>query len=205
MRGIRGDNVVDTLYTVVSRTTEAKTAEKREKNFEAVIALSTAIDLYDRNENEKAKKQLTVARKFDPDSEATAYFLTKLTANTTRFKVLMEQYYSYLNPAFLGIMDEDMFHLAANFPVYPIVTHNPIGRRWGMRVDVLPTVGSLNRGWQGDYESVQLNTSRTAAGAVLGIGFLAREALAFGAGLGLYSDLMALVNLTWNGVRLRRQ
>jgi len=200
----------------VSRTTQAKTVEKSEKTSEAVIALSTAIDLYDRKEDEEAKKQLTVARKIDPGSEAATYFLTKLTANTTRFKVLTEQYYSYLNPAFLGIMEEDVLHVAGNTPVYPIVTRNPIeyvnytafgtdkaisemdfngrlgyafpiGRRWGMRIDVVPTVGSMNRGWQGDYESTQLNTARTAAGAVFDLGFQTSESLAFGAGVGLYS------------------
>lgn len=202
----------------VSRTTEAKAADKSEKRTEAVIALSTAIDLYDRNERDRAKQELTAARKLDPKSEAADYFWAKLAVNTTRFKVLMEQYYSYLNPAFLGIMRADMLHAAANTAAFPIITHIPvenvnyaafegdkaisemdfnvrlgyafpIGRGWGMRIEALPTVGSLNRAWQGSYDGKidSAEVARTAAGAVLDVGFRLGDALAFGIGAGVYS------------------
>ncbi len=214
--GFFASSILEHLGAQVSRTTEVKAAGKGEKKAEAVIALSAAIDLYDRDEKEQAKKALTAAQKFDPKSETTAYFLAKLVANTTRFKVLMEQYYSYLNPAFLGIMRADMLHFAGNTSVYPIVTQNPIeyvnytafgadkaisemdfnvrlgyafpvGKSWGVRIEALPAVGSLNRGWTGTYGTQELSTARTAAGAMLDVGFRAGEAVALGAGVGLYS------------------
>jgi len=202
----------------IDRTTAAKAAGKEEKNSEAVIALSSAIDLYDRREGEQARRELQTARKLDPQSEAVGWLWSKLVANTTRFKVLMEQYYSYLNPAFLGIMREDMLHAAANSDVFPIVTHIPIenvnyedfgsgkavseqdfnvrlgyalplGRGWGLRVEVLPVVGSLNRAWQGDYETPldSVDVPRTAAGAVVDAGFRLSPRLALGIGVGIYS------------------
>jgi hypothetical protein len=108
---------------------------------------------------------------------AATYFLTKLTANTTRFKVLMEQYYSYLNPAFLGIMEEDELHVAGNTPVYPIVSRNPIE---GINYTTFGTDKAIS---EMDFN----NTQRTAGGTVFDFGFRTSEALAFGAGLGLYS------------------
>ncbi len=216
--GFFASAILQHFGAAVSRTTERKAAGGEEKRAEAVIALSAAIDLYDRGEKEQAKRQLTVARQYDPGSEATAYYLAKLVANTTRFKVLMEQYYSYLNPAFLGIMKQDMIHTAANTHLYPIITHHPVenvnyasfgsdsaiaefdfnvrfgyafpmGRNWGVRIDVLPTVGSLNRSWRGDYD-YQMggdDVPRTAAGAILDVGFRQGEALAFGFGAGIYA------------------
>ncbi|MBE3064469.1 MAG: hypothetical protein IMZ69_05570 [Spirochaetes bacterium] len=213
--GYFASSIMQHFGAQVSRTTEVKMADRSEKKAETVVALSTAIDLYDRKEKDLARKELAVAQKLDPKSEAAAWLLGKLVTNTTRFKVLMEQYYSYLNPAFLGIMREDMFHFAANTDVFPIITHIPIenvnyasfggdkaisemdfnvrfgyafpmGRNWGIRIDALPTVGSLNRGWVGHYGS-QLETARTAAGAVLDIGLRVGERVAIGAGVGIYS------------------
>lgn len=54
----------------VSPTTEVKAAGKSEKQAKAVIALSAAIDLYDRGEKEQAKKELTAAFRRPPGTSS---------------------------------------------------------------------------------------------------------------------------------------
>jgi TolB-like protein len=124
--GYFAESILKYLDVEISRTTTRKTEKKAEKREEVVIALSKAIDHYDRQETEQAKKELAVAKRLDPKSEATEYYLAKLVTNTTKFKALTEPYYSYQNPAFLGILRTDSIHTSISFPVYPIVVADAI-------------------------------------------------------------------------------
>ena len=119
--GYFAESILTYLNVGVSKTTVAKTEQISEKDEEMVVALSKAIDHYDQEDNEQAKKELVVAKRLDPKSETVEYFLTKLVVNTTKFKVLAEPYFSYQNPAFLGIMRTDSIHTSLSFPVYAAV------------------------------------------------------------------------------------
>jgi len=114
--GYFAESILTYLNVGVSKTTVAKTEQISEKNEEVVVALSKAIDHYDQDENEQAKKELSVAKRLDPKSETVDYFLAKLVVNTTKFKVLAEPYFSYQNPAFLGIIRTDSLHLLGTIP-----------------------------------------------------------------------------------------
>lgn len=107
-------SILDFLNVDVSKTTVAKAEEEREKSEEVIIAFSKAVDHYDKKEMDQAKKELSKAKKIDPESEAADYYLSKLITNTTKFKVMTEQYISYQNPAYLGILRTDRFHIGVS-------------------------------------------------------------------------------------------
>ena len=89
-----------------------KVEVKEEKDEQAVIRLSEGIDAYDRGDEAEAKKALKIAKRIDPKNETVDYYLAKLVTNTAKFKVVTEPYYSYQNPAYLGLLKADRFHLA---------------------------------------------------------------------------------------------
>jgi TolB-like protein len=102
-------------------TTVQKVEKKEEKQTEAVIALSQGVDALDKNDTQAAQKALEKARKLDPASEAAAFYLSKLTVNTTKFQITVEPYYTYQNPAYLGINKTDKLYWGASLPAYGFV------------------------------------------------------------------------------------
>jgi TolB-like protein len=94
----------------------AVSAEKKE---EAIIAFSGAVESLDKKDKVAAKRQLDVAKAIDPRNPAVLSYLAKLVTNTSKFKVLMENYASYNNPATLGIIRQDSFHVVFSMPVMP--------------------------------------------------------------------------------------
>ena len=113
--------LLDHFNVRVAEITTKKTEEKREKDEDAVLAFSRAIDAYDKGEKEKAKAELKTAKKIAPDYDAAQVYINKLTTNTTKFKVKTEPFYSYQNPAYLGIMRTDNLHLLASYRFYPAI------------------------------------------------------------------------------------
>jgi TolB-like protein len=214
-------SILSQLGARVQETTEGKAASKTQKSEEAVIALSRAIDHYDRKETEEARRELTRAKRIDPDSEAADFYLSKLVVNTTKFKVITEPYYSYQNPAFLGILKTDMISLSAGTHVYGIITHNPIeyinyisfaddksiseydvslhssyalplGEKLGMRADCV-LYNKMDRYWQGSYDAQVSggSTNRWGLGGMLDFGCSLRHGLAVGLGIGFFSGSTA--------------
>ena len=98
-------------------TTVAKVEAQEEKEEEVVVAFSKAIDLYDKKETEEAKKELQRARRIDPESEVTEYYLNKLVSNSSKFKTITENYLPNQNPAYLGLIDSGSWYssLASSF------------------------------------------------------------------------------------------
>jgi hypothetical protein len=117
--GFFASTILDHFEVRVAETTTKKTEEKWEKNEEAVVAFSRALAAYDKGEKEEAKEELKTAKKIDPDYDAAQVYLDKLTTNTTKFKVKTEPFYSYQNPAYLGIMRTDNLHLLFGQPLVP--------------------------------------------------------------------------------------
>jgi TolB-like protein len=96
-------------------STEQKVETIVEKKPDAILALSAGVDAFDRNDTQTAQKALEQAAKLDPANEAASYYLAKLVTNTTKFKVNTEPFYSYQNPAFLGILRMDRFHFSSGW------------------------------------------------------------------------------------------
>jgi len=121
--GYFAESILSYMDAEVSSTTVVKAEQAAEKSEEVVVSLSKAIDHYDKQETEKARKELGVAKALDPESETVEYYLSKLVVNTTKFKVLMEPYFSYQNPAFLGIIRTDMFFFSGTIPPAYTITN----------------------------------------------------------------------------------
>ena len=106
-------SILEGFGEVVEETTVAKIEKKEEKKEEAIVKISEGIDAFDRDDFDTAKEVLEEAKELDPVSAVADYYLAKLVVNTTKFKVITEPYFSYQNPAFLGIMKTDRFHLVS--------------------------------------------------------------------------------------------
>ena len=94
----------------VAGSTEKKTVEKVEKDEEAVVAFSRAIDAYDRKDRQEAKQELKTARRIDPEYEAAGVYLSKLGTVSPKFRVETDYYAPTINPAYLGFLKDDMFY-----------------------------------------------------------------------------------------------
>ena len=103
-------SILTELKLDVGEETVAKVETKVVKETEAIVALSSGIDAYDKGDEEKAKQELKTVQMLDPESEVASYYLAKLVTNTTKFKVITTPFYSYQNPAYLGIMRTDRIH-----------------------------------------------------------------------------------------------
>jgi TolB-like protein len=90
------------------------------KQAEVLTSFSDAVAALDVKDVKTATAKLKEAKRIDPTDPAVTAYLAKLITNTTKFKILMESYFSYLNPAFLGIMRQDVLHLAGSMPVVPV-------------------------------------------------------------------------------------
>ncbi|WP_304223919.1 CsgG/HfaB family protein [Gracilinema caldarium] len=99
---------------------KAKPAVSSEQKVKAILAFSNAVDAFDKKDSETAKQQLSVIKAIDPQNPAVLAYLAKLTPNTAKFKILMDSYMSYQNPAYLGIIKQDSFHFAVSMPVIPV-------------------------------------------------------------------------------------
>ncbi len=107
-------SLLDHFKIQADSSTIVKMEEKKNKSVENVVLLSKAIDAFDRNDMTTARDTFETVAKLDKSSEVAEYFLSKLVTNTTKFKVITEQYISYQNPAYLGILRTDRFHFAAS-------------------------------------------------------------------------------------------
>jgi hypothetical protein len=94
--------------------TVVKIEKKEEKQPEAIIKTSVGIDAYDRNDTAAAKTVLEEARALDPGSDVAAEYLAKLAVNTSKFKVMLESYYSDQNPASLAFDKTDRLYYLFN-------------------------------------------------------------------------------------------
>ena len=209
--GYLASAILDHFDVRVAQSTEKKVEEKQEKKEEAVVAFSRALAAYDKGEEEEAKKELVTAKKLDPEYEAVQVYLNKLITNTTKFKVKTEPFYSYQNPAYLGIMKTDNIHFLFSSPLVPFYLFGeiehlnqtpisgtdksireidsighvgysfPIGDRCGMRIDHL-TFYRADR-LVADPEGC---SGRSSYAILIDFGWQVKEQTAFGIGLTAY-------------------
>lgn len=98
------------------KTVIAKAENPTKKPAEAAVRFSDGVDALDRKDTETAKVDLSAARKLDPESDAIRMYLSKLTVNTTKFQITTEPYFSFQNPAYLGVIRTDRLYLSMNAP-----------------------------------------------------------------------------------------
>ena len=98
-------SILQHLGLPVPQSTIAKVESLEEKNEDAVVAFSRAVDAYDRKENTEATEELARARRIDPGNEAVQLYLRKLIVNLSKFKTeAAAMQLPSRNPAYLGIL-----------------------------------------------------------------------------------------------------
>ena len=96
---------------------DRKIAAKQEKKEDAILALASGVDAYDRKDTAAAKTALEKAKSLDPVSEVAAYYLSKIVINTTKFQITAESYYTFQNPAYLSLIKTDKLYFGMSVPV----------------------------------------------------------------------------------------
>ena len=79
-------SILTELALDVEEETVTKVETKEVKQEEAIVALSTGIDAYDKGEEEKAKEELKTIQKLDPTNEVARLYLSKLQALSPKFR-----------------------------------------------------------------------------------------------------------------------
>ncbi len=103
-------SILEHLGLPVPSSTIAKVEAVAEKNEDAVVAFSRAVDAYDRKENAEATEELARARRIDPDNEAVLLYFRKLIVNPSKFKTeAAAMQLPSRNPAYLGILQYAQF------------------------------------------------------------------------------------------------
>lgn len=110
-------SILGSFNLKASQSTVVKAAKEEEKDEEAVVAFSKAIDYYDKNEKRSAKKELAQAKKIDPRSDAVKSYLLKLEGVSPKFRVELERHASTYNPASLGMLRQDEAHIWSGMPI----------------------------------------------------------------------------------------
>jgi TolB-like protein len=93
------------------QSTTVKLEDPKSKSETVVLELSEGIAAFDEGNREEAKQRFSKAKAMDPESEVAAYYLDRLVTNSAKFMVITPPFYSYQNPAFLGILRTDRLHL----------------------------------------------------------------------------------------------
>ena len=127
-------SILTELELGVETSIVKKVEAKEEKDEQAIIRLSEGIDAYDRGDEAEAEKALKIAKRIDPKNETVDYYLAELVTNTAKFKVVTEPYYSYQNPAYLGLLKTDRFHCASGGNFFSNMLYSPSsngGLGWG--------------------------------------------------------------------------
>jgi TolB-like protein len=133
-------SILTELELSVETSIVKKVEVREEKDEQAIIRLSEGIDAYDRGDEVEAKKALKIAKRIDPKNETIGYYLAKLAGNTSKFKVLTEAYYTYQNPAYLGLIETDRAFVSLNGDPLSLATLNhgieQINYRYSEDIDV---------------------------------------------------------------------
>jgi TolB-like protein len=109
--GYFAGSILRSMNAEVASTTEDKVEVKEAKSEEVVLAFSKAIDYYDKKDTEKARKELSRAKKIDPKAEAVQVYLRKLASASPKFQVEIDRYAPTYNPAFFGMIEHDIIYL----------------------------------------------------------------------------------------------
>lgn len=114
--GFFAKSILEFMNADVAQSTVAAALEKVAKDEEAAIALSNAIDSYDKKDVAEAKKSLAKARKLDPENKVVDLYLQKLSPTSAKYKVQLENFGPSANPAVLGVIRQDRIYFLLSMP-----------------------------------------------------------------------------------------
>jgi hypothetical protein len=109
--------IAGALKLAVPETTRTKTAEKKTGDAEAAVAMSNAMDAYDKKDTAGARQELDRARQLDPESELVAAYRRKLSTTSPKYKAQLEPYGPSGNPARLGLIKQDKMYSFISAPM----------------------------------------------------------------------------------------
>lgn len=212
--GYFAKSILGFLGADVDTTTVAAAEVKEEKDEEAAIAISNAIDSYDKKDTAAAKKNLAIAKELDPENEVVAIYLQKLSPTSSRYKVQMEIYGPSQNPAVLGIIRQDRIYFSSSAPTdmsedemqsvgddfnmgeqymaSRIGIELPIGERMGVAVEFAS--GNLDNKIEApftfdifdDVNTYYFHDLERGLGGSASMGYLVNDMFSVGAGVHLY-------------------
>ncbi|MDH5720242.1 MAG: CsgG/HfaB family protein [Spirochaetia bacterium] len=104
------EKILTGLKLDVPKSIAQKIEKQEEKQAEAVVTFSNAIDAYDRDDMKMAKEELEKAKEIDPESEAVNIYLSKISTTSPKFKIQLETFSPTQNPASLGLLKQDKIY-----------------------------------------------------------------------------------------------
>jgi TolB-like protein len=103
-------SILTALDVDIQESIVKKIENKEDKKEEGIIKLSEGIDAYDKNDKEKAKNTLEEVKDIDPANEVAEYYLSKLSFNSSKFKVELLKSSLLQNPAYYSLLQKDKFY-----------------------------------------------------------------------------------------------
>jgi hypothetical protein len=101
-------SLLKSLKVTVAASTVQKAEEKAEKNPEALVAFSQAVESFDKKDTASAIQELDKAKKIDPGNEAVDYYIAKLSGASPRMQVELDIIAASYNPAMAAFMGKPM-------------------------------------------------------------------------------------------------
>lgn len=168
--GFFTESILNHFNIKAVESTIAKKEEKEEKAEEVIIAFSKAIDHYDKKDTEKAKQELSKARKLDPGSEAVKIYLSKLTMNMSKFRVESVMYASYQNPAYLALLKKDRLLLLMTGAMPSFLPDANTFERYGTTISAEEGSGTVKTGYSlpiTDHFAIGAEAFTSTQGAIM--------------------------------------
>jgi TolB-like protein len=103
-------SMLKSLKVTVAVSTEQKAEVKEEKNPEALIAFSQAVESFDNKDTAAAMEELDKAKKIDPENEAVDYYIAKLSGASPRMQVELDIAAASYNPAMAAFMEKPLVY-----------------------------------------------------------------------------------------------
>ncbi len=202
-------SMLSSLKVTVAASTQQKAEEKVEKDPEALVAFSQAVESFDNNDTAAAIEELDKAKKIDPGNEAVDYYIAKLSGSSPRMQVEIDIIAASYNPAMAAFGDKptvytwfsatrDMssetvvdfgnLNFKERFMTLRFGVLLPLFGSFGLMAEVHPFTqlnsGILNEDMTAVFDGYPggwLNLDRSSIGALIGVSWKPLPEAAFGA------------------------
>ncbi len=112
-------SILTELDLEIEEETLVKVDSRESKREEAVIALSSGIDAYDRGDEERAREELKTVTTLDPMNNTARFYLSKLQALSPKFRVENAPYITAYGAASLGFMTQGSLYFWTGITLPP--------------------------------------------------------------------------------------
>jgi TolB-like protein len=99
-------SMLKNLKVTVAASTEQKAEQIVEKDPEALVAFSQAVESFDNKDTAAAMQELDKAKKIDPENEAVDFYIAKLSGASPRMQVELDIIAASFNPGMAAFMDK---------------------------------------------------------------------------------------------------